>query len=105
MPAGPYTGVRENKQFDDGECDGWVVSSESCSFQSIGAAYHREVLPGEIVRVTRDGFRSVAVVPRPKDLPSAFCIFEYVYFARPDSILEGKCYGVERMGMLCCMVA
>ncbi|XP_038136616.1 amidophosphoribosyltransferase-like [Cyprinodon tularosa] len=68
----------------------WVVSSESCSFQSIGAKYYREVLPGELVQLSRHGVKSLSVVPRPEgDLP-AFCIFEYVYFARPDSIFEGQ---------------
>ncbi|KAK2811562.1 hypothetical protein Q5P01_000193 [Channa striata] len=72
------------------DTEGWVVSSESCSFQSIGAKYYREVLPGEIVQISKHGIKSLSVVPRPEgDLP-AFCIFEYVYFARPDSIFEGQ---------------
>lgn len=51
--------------------------------------YYREVLPGEIVQISKHGVKSLSVVPRPEgDLP-AFCIFEYVYFARPDSIFEG----------------
>lgn len=51
--------------------------------------YYREVLPGEIVQISKHGIKSLSVVPRPEgDLP-AFCIFEYVYFARPDSIFEG----------------
>ena len=44
---------------------------------------------GEIVKITKEGVRSVCVVPRPDDKLSAFCIFEYVYFARPDSVFEG----------------
>uniref|UniRef100_A0A8D0CYD4 Amidophosphoribosyltransferase n=1 Tax=Sander lucioperca TaxID=283035 RepID=A0A8D0CYD4_SANLU len=52
--------------------------------------YYREVLPGEIVQISKHGVKSLSVVPRPEgDLP-AFCIFEYVYFARPDSIFEGQ---------------
>lgn len=74
---------------EEEDTEGWVVSSESCSFQSIGARYYREVLPGEIVQISKHGVKSLSVVPRPEgDLP-AFCIFEYVYFARPDSIFEG----------------
>lgn len=69
--------------------EGWVVSSESCGFLSIGARYEREVKPGEIVELTRDGVRTVCVVDRPDNKPQAFCIFEYVYFARSDSIFEG----------------
>ncbi|XP_038055766.1 amidophosphoribosyltransferase-like [Patiria miniata] len=70
--------------------EGWVVSSESCSFQAIGAQYYREVQPGEIVQITKQGIKTLATVPRPEQHPPAFCIFEYVYFARPDSILEGQ---------------
>lgn len=76
-------------QFED-EADGFVISSESCGFLSIGARYVREVLPGEIVELTRSGVRSVAIVDRPNNKPQAFCIFEYVYFARSDSIFEGE---------------
>ncbi|XP_034085883.1 amidophosphoribosyltransferase [Gymnodraco acuticeps] len=72
------------------DTEGWVVSSESCSFQSIGAKYYREVLPGEIVQISKHGVKSLSVVPRPEGDPPAFCIFEYVYFARPDSIFEGQ---------------
>lgn len=51
--------------------------------------YYREVLPGEIVQISKHGVKTLSIVPRPEgDLP-AFCIFEYVYFARPDSIFEG----------------
>lgn len=70
---------------------GWVVSSESCGFLSIGARYEREVLPGEIVRLTREGPSTVALVPLPSGKEQAFCIFEYVYFARSDSMFEGRC--------------
>lgn len=84
------------------DTEGWVISSESCGFLSIGARYVREVLPGEIVEITRYGVRTVAVVERPRDkenqtLPQAFCIFEYVYFARSDSIFEGQMVYTVRM--------
>lgn len=75
-------------RFED-ESDGYVISSESCGFLSIGSRYVREVLPGEIVELTRAGVRSIAIVERPDNKPPAFCIFEYVYFARSDSIFEG----------------
>lgn len=67
------------------------MSSESCGFLSIGARYVREVLPGEIVELSKDGIRTIDIVERPdgKDY-QAFCIFEYVYFARSDSIFEGQ---------------
>ncbi|XP_029642625.1 amidophosphoribosyltransferase-like [Octopus sinensis] len=72
------------------QIDGWLVSSESCSFQAVGAKYIREVLPGEIVEISQSGVKSLCRVPCPGNKPSAFCIFEYVYFARPDSIMEGQ---------------
>ncbi|CAM9453802.1 amidophosphoribosyltransferase [Lampetra fluviatilis] len=74
----------------EGDTEGWVVSSESCSFQSIGARFYQEVRPGEMVAISRGGVRSLGVVPRPHADPPAFCIFEYVYFARPDSVFEGQ---------------
>jgi amidophosphoribosyltransferase len=69
--------------------EGWVISSESCGFLSIGARYEREVRPGEIVELTKHGIRNIGIVERPNSKPQAFCIFEYVYFARSDSIFEG----------------
>ncbi|KAJ8734510.1 hypothetical protein PYW08_013760 [Mythimna loreyi] len=77
--------------------EGWVVSSESCGFLSIGARYVREVLPGEIVEMSKHGIRTVDVVERPADKQQAFCIFEYVYFARADSIFEGQMVYSARM--------
>jgi len=56
----------------------------------MGAKYVRDVYPGEIVEFTKEGFHIVSVMGRPHNRPQAFCIFEYVYFARPDSIYEGK---------------
>lgn len=66
------------------------MSSESCGFLSMGAKYVRDVYPGEIVEFTKEGFHTVSIMERPHNRPQAFCIFEYVYFARPDSIYEGK---------------
>jgi amidophosphoribosyltransferase len=75
---------------NEGEMEeGWVISSESCGFLSIGARYEREVHPGEIVEMTKDGIKTIGIVERPNAKPQAFCIFEYVYFARSDSIFEG----------------
>ncbi|XP_077135834.1 amidophosphoribosyltransferase isoform X1 [Ranitomeya variabilis] len=90
--------TREDREKKRSETEGWVVSSESCSFLSIGAEYYREVLPGEIVKISRAGVQTLDIVPRYRETdPSAFCIFEYVYFARPDSIFEGQMvYSVRR---------
>uniref|UniRef100_A0A8C1KKI5 Amidophosphoribosyltransferase n=1 Tax=Cyprinus carpio TaxID=7962 RepID=A0A8C1KKI5_CYPCA len=60
-----------------------------CFYFSI-IRYYREVQPGEIVQISKNGVKSLSVVPRPEGDPPAFCIFEYVYFARPDSIFEGQ---------------
>ncbi|XP_069487704.1 amidophosphoribosyltransferase isoform X2 [Ambystoma mexicanum] len=79
------------------ETEGWVVSSESCSFLSIGAQYYREVMPGEIVKISKHGVQTLDIVPRSGGGSPAFCIFEYVYFSRPDSIFEGQMvYSVRR---------
>jgi amidophosphoribosyltransferase len=71
-----------------GELDGGhAIASESCAFSTIGGKMVREILPGEIVHIGADGYEIVAGLP-PQNL--AFCTFEQIYFARPDSILNGK---------------
>ena len=77
---------------NDDALEGWVVSSESCTFHSIGARYYREVQPGEIVQINKHGVKTLAIVPRAEKEPPAFCIFEYVYFSRPDTVYEGNCW-------------
>ena len=64
---------------------GWAVSSETCGLDIVGAQYVRDVEPGEIVRFNRDGMHAEQGVAARK---SAACIFEYVYFARPDSVID-----------------
>jgi amidophosphoribosyltransferase len=64
-----------------------VVSSETCAFDLIEADYIREVEPGEIVHISRDGIKSYKPF---KKAPPRHCIFEYVYFARPDSYMFGR---------------
>jgi amidophosphoribosyltransferase len=67
--------------------DAYILASETCALDIIGADFVRDVEPGEMVVVTRDGVESLRpFAPRPR----RFCIFEYVYFARPDSMVEGK---------------
>lgn len=65
---------------------GYVVASESCALDTIGAEFVRDVLPGEILIIDEDGLHSVG---RKDTGEAAHCIFEYVYFARPDSTLDG----------------
>lgn len=74
---------------DDNNTEGWLVASESCAFLTL-AHYVREVLPGEIIEMTRDGIRTIEIVSRPNLDPPAFCIFEYIYFARANTIFEGQ---------------
>ena len=68
--------------------DAFVLSSETCSFDLIEAEFIREVEPGEIVVIEKDGMTS-APGARTTASPT-FCVFEHVYFARPDSLVNGK---------------
>ena len=63
----------------------YVLSSETCAFDIIGAKFVREVENGEIVIITENGLESVKPFPKVKERP---CIFEYIYFSRPDSIIN-----------------
>ena len=75
---------------------GWVVSSETCGLDIVGAEYVRDVEPGEIVRFSKEGVTSEqGVEPRKR----ASCIFEYVYFARPDSVMDGQSVYQARRNM------
>ncbi len=67
--------------------DGWALSSETCALDIIGADFIREIHPGEMVVITQDGLES-SYPFRPAH--PRFCIFEHVYFSRPDSILGGR---------------
>ncbi|MEZ4767661.1 MAG: amidophosphoribosyltransferase [Caldilineales bacterium] len=73
----------------NGHPAGYVVASESCALGTIGAEFVREVEPGEIVRLDDRGVHSLRPFNRPP-ASRAFCIFEYVYFARPDSVIENQ---------------
>jgi len=69
------------------ERDAWVVCSETCAMDLIGATYERDVEPGEVLIISADGVRSVKPFP---PAPLSHCVFEHVYFARPDSYVFGK---------------
>jgi amidophosphoribosyltransferase len=67
--------------------DAWILSSETCALDIIGAEFVRDVEPGEIVIINAGGVQSL----KPFDqVPRRFCVFEYIYFARPDSVMEGR---------------
>lgn len=65
----------------------WVVASETCAFDLVGAEYIRDVSPGEIIIIDKDGLKSLTPFPKVK---SCHCIFELIYFARPDSQIFGQ---------------
>jgi amidophosphoribosyltransferase len=67
--------------------DSWVVASETCALDLIEAHYEREVEPGEILVISDAGLQSLRPFPAAERLQ---CVFEYVYFARPDSVLWGR---------------
>ncbi|GLR68724.1 amidophosphoribosyltransferase [Acidocella aquatica] len=65
---------------------GWILASETCALDIVGADFIRDVEPGEIVLIDDTGVRSIK--PFAPQSPR-FCVFEYIYFARPDSVMEG----------------
>src|SRR6185436_13173323 len=67
--------------------DAWIVSSETCALDLIGATYVRDVEPGEVVVISEGGLRSIKPFP---PTPLSQCVFEHVYFARPDSYVFGR---------------
>ncbi len=81
---------------EHGQSD-WVLASETCALDLVGARFEREVRPGELVVIDEEGLTAVQALPEGRQ---ALCIFEHVYFARPDSTLAGaEVHGVRvRMG-------
>ena len=67
--------------------EAYILASETCALDIIGADYERDVEPGEIVVIDKDGLHSYKPFVKAAQ---RFCIFEYVYFARPDSVIEGR---------------
>ena len=66
----------------------FIFASETCALDIVGAKFIREVENGEIVVVENDNLKSIKPFPKQKSRP---CVFEYIYFARPDSLISGKC--------------
>jgi amidophosphoribosyltransferase len=77
--------------------DAWVFASETCALDTIGATFVRDIEHGEVVVIDHEGVRSLKPFPARTARP---CLFEYVYFSRPDSVVNGRSvYGVrKRMG-------
>ncbi len=84
-PAGSERGENDRARY--------CVASESCAFDIIGARHLRDVQPGELVSIGEDGIHSRQVVEGAR---RAFCVFEYIYFARPDSRMHGQALQVAR---------
>jgi amidophosphoribosyltransferase len=75
---------------------GYVLASESCALDTVGASFYRDVEPGEIIIIDKSGLKSKRIFPANK---KALCIFEYIYFARPDSTIDGINVNVARKKM------
>ncbi|MBV8370273.1 MAG: amidophosphoribosyltransferase [Candidatus Eremiobacteraeota bacterium] len=75
---------------------GYMIASESCALATVGAHYLREIEAGEVVCVDRRGIRSEHTEVRK---PASLCMFEYIYFARPDSVLSGRSIYMARYEM------
>lgn len=73
-----------------GKCEdgSYIIASESCALSAVGAEFIRDLLPGEILVFSKDGISSITTHCNTK--PKKTCIFEYIYFARPDSEIDGK---------------
>src|SRR4051795_10821640 len=75
---------------------GWIVASETCALNPLGASFVREIEPGELVVLDREG--CTPTKGAPADRPS-MCVFEFIYFARPDSYIYGESMHVVRQRM------
>lgn len=76
--------------------DGFVISSESCALDTVGAEFVRDVAPGEMVIIDEQGLHSVQFGEKNCE---ALCVFEYIYFARPDSVIDGQSVYQTRLEM------
>ena len=76
--------------------NGWIVASESCALATVGASFVREIAPGEILTIDADGLRSSRLAPADRH---AMCLFEFIYFARPDSMILGERLHLARQRM------
>lgn len=85
-------------QRDDGA---YIIASETCALDAVNAKYIRDIEPGEIVVFEKDGVRSIKT--HCNKAPHKMCIFEYIYFARPDSMIEGVSVHEARMRAGACL--
>ena len=73
--------------------DDYILASESCAFDTIGAEFIRDIEPGEVVVINDSGIRTIS----KKSANRSLCLFELIYFARPDSLLDGKSIYLSRI--------
>ncbi|ABZ85610.1 amidophosphoribosyltransferase [Heliomicrobium modesticaldum Ice1] len=76
--------------------DAYVIASESCALDTLGADFVRDIEPGEIISIDENGLVSLKALTQPR---RAACIFEYIYFARPDSVIDGISVNQARRAM------
>jgi amidophosphoribosyltransferase len=79
--------------------DGWAAASETCALDATGMTSHHDVAPGEIVVVSADGVRQVPTRASRRGVRRATCVFEYIYFARPDSVVDGISVSAARQAL------
>ena len=79
--------------------EGWVIASESCALDNLGAELVREIAPGEVAVIDRDGLRCAVLPGADEARPRALCVFELIYFSRPDSIMDGQLVHSQRQKM------
>ncbi len=72
----------------------YVVASESCALDAVGANFVRDIGPGEVIVIDENGLRTVKAPVSPA--PGSLCVFEYIYFARPDSVIDGSSVHLAR---------
>ena len=78
---------------------GWVIASETCALDHLGATFVRDLDPGEVIVIDNTGIRYAKRQPEESPSRRALCVFELIYFARPDSILDGKLVYSVRQAM------
>lgn len=75
------------------DMESWIIASETCALSSMGAEFVRDIEPGEVVIINENGIQSIKPFSK---VSKKFCIFEYVYFARPDSVIDHKSVYIAR---------
>ena len=79
--------------------NGWIVASESCALDNLGAQFVREIDPGEVVTISRDGLHSATWPGVNEKGHRSLCVFELIYFSRPDSLMDGQLVHSKRQQM------